>query len=58
MYEASERDYRVVVVADAISRVDQRHLDEGRGIGAVVCRSDELVGSLAACAGAPDAVHG
>ncbi|MEU9889392.1 isochorismatase family cysteine hydrolase [Sphaerisporangium sp. NPDC051011] len=43
IYEASERDFHVVVVSDAISRIYPRGLDECAGIGARVSTSDRLL---------------
>lgn len=36
IYEASERDFRIVLVADAMSGLYERGLEERRGIGVVV----------------------
>ena len=36
IYEASERDFRIVVVPDALSGLDDRGIEECRGIGADV----------------------
>lgn len=51
VYEASERDFDVVVVADAISRVYPRGLAECRDIGARVLNTAELIDALAPAAG-------
>ncbi len=48
VYGASERDYRVLVVADAISGVQAGHLDEAGRMGVVVARSAEVAGALSA----------
>jgi hypothetical protein len=45
--EASERDFRVVVVADAVSSLDQRGEREMAGIGVAVLSADELISTLA-----------
>ena len=42
IYEASERDFRVVAVADAISRFDERSRSELEAIGVVVETVDSL----------------
>ena len=47
LVEASERDYRLVAVTDAISRVDDRALAEVAGIGVQLMRTDEVVAALA-----------
>ena len=44
--DASERDYRVLVAADAISGVDARHLEEAGGIGVLHAETDEIVEAL------------
>jgi hypothetical protein len=33
IYEASERDFRIVLVSDALSRLDERGIKECRAIG-------------------------
>ncbi|BCJ85168.1 cysteine hydrolase family protein [Effusibacillus dendaii] len=43
MYEASERDFRVVLVADAMSQVYEKGLQEMDNIGVYVCHTDDLV---------------
>ena len=43
VYEASERDFRVVLVADAVSGTYERGLDEVRGIGVTVASTDETI---------------
>lgn len=45
--DASERDLRVLIAADAISGVDARHLEEARRIGAVHADVAEIVAALA-----------
>jgi nicotinamidase-related amidase len=45
--EASERDFRVVVVADAVSGLDLRGEREMAGIGVAVLSADELISTLA-----------
>jgi nicotinamidase-related amidase len=42
IYEASERDFRVVLVADAVSGLYERGIEEMRGIGAAVMAAAEL----------------
>ncbi len=51
VYEASERDFDVVVVADAISRIYPRGVAECRDIGARALDTDELLDLLAPTAG-------
>lgn len=43
VYEASERDFRVVLAADAVSGTYERGLEELRDIGVTVARTDEAV---------------
>ncbi|HKJ59495.1 MAG TPA: isochorismatase family cysteine hydrolase [Halobacteriales archaeon] len=47
VYEASERDFRVVLVDDAVSGTYERGLDEVAGIGVVVVDTDEVIDWLA-----------
>jgi nicotinamidase-related amidase len=47
IYEASERDFRVVLVADAVSATYQRGLDECRAIGVAVRDAAETLAWLA-----------
>lgn len=51
IYEASERDYRVVVLGDAVSGLDHRGWAEMTAIGASLCTADSVVTALAATAG-------
>lgn len=44
--DASERDYTVLVAADAISGVDARHLEEAGRIGVLHAETDEIVEAL------------
>jgi nicotinamidase-related amidase len=46
IYDASQRDYRLVVVPDATSRTYERGLDELRDIGVAVKTTDELAAWL------------
>jgi nicotinamidase-related amidase len=46
IYEASERDYRIVLLSDAISRIYDQGLDELRGIGVTVMSTHELIQTL------------
>ncbi len=46
IYEASERDFRLVLVEDAISGLYERGKDELRGIGVVLMNAAELTASL------------
>ena len=48
IYEASERDFRLVLVEDAISGLYERGKDELRTIGVVLMRTAELVTALGA----------
>jgi nicotinamidase-related amidase len=43
IYDASERDYRVLVASDAVSGLDDRHLIEAERIGVVHAPSAALV---------------
>lgn len=43
LYEASERDFRIVLVPDAISRTYPQGIEECAGIGAVIKEKDELL---------------
>lgn len=46
IYEASERDFRVVVVKDAVSGIYDRGLAELQGIGVISVTTDECVETL------------
>jgi nicotinamidase-related amidase len=46
IYEASERDYRVVLVSDAVSAAYQRGIDECRAIGVAVRNTTETLAWL------------
>jgi len=46
MYEASERDFRVVMVADTMSQVYEKGIEELKRIGAHVCAHDEVIRAL------------
>ncbi len=48
IYDASERDHRVAIAADAISGIEPHHLDEARSIGAVPLTTEGIVGSITA----------
>ncbi|GFG75823.1 cysteine hydrolase family protein [Mycobacterium botniense] len=52
IYEASERDFRILVVSDAVSGLDDRGIEECRRIGVSVC---ELSATLHWLAGGPRA---
>jgi nicotinamidase-related amidase len=43
IYEASERDYKIIAISDAISRFDERGQKELENIGVVVESVDELI---------------
>ena len=47
IYEASERDFRVVLVSDAVSAAYQRGVDEGRAIGVAVRDAAQTLAWLA-----------
>jgi nicotinamidase-related amidase len=53
IYEASERDYRVVVVGDALSGLGAQGIDELDGIGVSVVALAELRAGLAATPATP-----
>ncbi len=46
LYEASERDFRLVLVADAVSGLYERGRDEMRRIGVLPMTADELLAAL------------
>jgi nicotinamidase-related amidase len=46
IYEASERDYRVVLVEDAVSGLYERGRTEMTNIGVTLCRGESVVGRL------------
>lgn len=48
IFEASERDYRVVAVTDAISGIDERAVQELAGIGVVPLQTDACIARLEA----------
>jgi nicotinamidase-related amidase len=48
IYEASERDYRVVALTDAISGLDARRHAEMAAIGVTLCTVEEFVSALSA----------
>ncbi|HEX8760208.1 MAG TPA: isochorismatase family protein, partial [Pseudonocardiaceae bacterium] len=43
IYDASERDYRVLLASDAISGVKKYHLEEAGRIGAVHAGTDSII---------------
>ncbi len=47
VYEASERDYRVVLASDAVSGIYDRGVDELRGIGVHVLTARQIASALA-----------
>ncbi len=53
LYEASERDYRLVVASDGISGLYGRACDELEGIGVAIMTSEEIAGSLETASGQP-----
>lgn len=50
IYEASERDYRIVLAEDAISGLDERDRAEMTNIGVTLDRTDALIARLAGIA--------
>ncbi|WP_240644530.1 cysteine hydrolase family protein [Paenibacillus paeoniae] len=46
MYEASERDFRVVMVADSMSQVYEKGIQEMKNIGVHVCNAEELMSDI------------
>lgn len=46
IYEASERDYRVVLVEDAVSGLYERGRAEMMNIGVILCRTDTVIAHL------------
>lgn len=50
IYEASERDFRLIVVEDAISGLYNLGKEELRQIGVEIARTAELIGRLQKCA--------
>jgi len=46
IYEASERDYRLVVATDAVSGLYERGSTELEGVGVALMSSDEIVAAL------------
>ena len=42
IYEASERDFRVAAVEDAISGIYERGREELRAIGVIIARAEEI----------------
>lgn len=47
IYEASERDFRIVVATDAVSGMYERGEEELRDIGVSIMRTEEIVAELA-----------
>ena len=50
IYEASERDYRIVLVEDAVSGLYERGRAEMANIGAQLYRADSVIARLGATA--------
>jgi nicotinamidase-related amidase len=46
MYEASERDFRVVMVADSMSQVYKKGIQEMSSIGVYVCGLDDVLNAI------------
>ncbi|TNJ63617.1 cysteine hydrolase [Paenibacillus hemerocallicola] len=46
MYEASERDFRVVMVSDSMSQVYEKGIQEMKNIGVYVCELDQVIESI------------
>ena len=53
VYEASERDFRIALVDDAVSGLYDRAVDKLRGIGVTLALTDDLVRALGDCVTAP-----
>jgi nicotinamidase-related amidase len=51
MYEASERDFRIVAIIDAISGIYERGREELKGIGVHLATADECVEAIQALQG-------
>jgi hypothetical protein len=49
VYGASERDYQVLVVSDAISGIEPHHLEEASRMGVVAAPGSEVTEYLAVC---------
>jgi nicotinamidase-related amidase len=49
IYEASERDFRIVFVADAVSQTYKRGLQELENIGVNLIKTKEVLTTLAKC---------
>jgi nicotinamidase-related amidase len=49
IYEASERDFRIVFVADAVSQTYKRGLQELKNIGVNLVKTKEVLTTLAKC---------
>jgi nicotinamidase-related amidase len=49
IYEASERDFRIVFVADAVSQTYKRGLQELKNIGVNLIKTKEVLTTLAKC---------
>ena len=49
IYEASERDFRIVLVADAVSQTYKRGLRELKNIGVNLIKTKEVLTTLAKC---------
>jgi nicotinamidase-related amidase len=47
IYDASEHDYRVLIASDAISGIEDPHLEEAGRIGVIHAGSDEIIRTLA-----------
>jgi nicotinamidase-related amidase len=50
IYEASERDFRIVVVSDALSGLYPRGEQELQGIGVALMAADDVLGAVASAA--------
>ncbi len=48
LYDASERDYRVLLASDAVSGIDGRHLREAAALGVVHAPSSTIIRRLTA----------
>jgi nicotinamidase-related amidase len=54
IYDASELDYRVAIVRNAISGIDDRHLDEASRIGVVALSTEGVTETLARMVDTPN----
>lgn len=55
IYEASERDFRIVLVEDAVSGLYDRGREEMRNIGVVLMEAGRVADTVSAARGGPEA---